>query len=56
MRSPLLRRTIPVTAATLMAAFLLPSSQAGAAGAASSGGGHPLRARITGPRGAHELR
>ena len=48
MRSPLLRRTIPVTAAALMAAFLLPSSQAGAAGAAGSGGGHPLRARITG--------
>jgi subtilase family serine protease len=35
---------LPVTAAALMAAFLLPSAQAGAAGPA----GHPLRARITG--------
>jgi subtilase family serine protease len=48
MRSPLLRRTLPVTAVALMAAFLLPSAQAGAAGAAGPGGGHPLRARITG--------
>ena len=48
MRSALLRRTLPVTAAALMAAFLLPSAQAGAAGAAGPGGGHPLRARITG--------
>jgi len=49
MRSALLRRTLPVTAATLMAAaFLLPSAQAGAAGTAGLGGGHPLRARITG--------
>jgi subtilase family serine protease len=44
MRSALLRRTLPITAAALMAAFLLPSAQAGAAGPA----GHPLRARITG--------
>jgi subtilase family serine protease len=48
MRSALLRRTLPVTAAALMAAFLLPSAQAGAAGAAGPGGGQPLRARITG--------
>src|SRR5215469_5234789 len=41
MRSALVRRTLPITAAALMAAFLLPSAQAGAAG-------HPLRARITG--------
>ena len=44
MRSAAVRRTLPVTAAALMAAFLLPSAQAGAAGAA----GRPLRARITG--------
>jgi subtilase family serine protease len=44
MRSALLRRTLPVTAAALMAAFLLPWAQAGAAGPA----GHPLRARTTG--------
>ncbi len=44
MRSALLRRTLPITAAALMAAFMLPSAQAGAAGLA----GHPLRARITG--------
>ena len=44
MRSALLRRTLPITAAALMAAFMLPSAQAGAAGPA----GHPLRARITG--------
>ena len=43
MRSALFRRTLPITAA-LMAAFLLPSAQAGAAGPA----GHLLRARITG--------
>ena len=49
MRSALLRRTLPVTAAALMAAaFVLPSAQAGAAGAAGPGGGQPLRARITG--------
>jgi subtilase family serine protease len=48
MRSALLRRTLPVTAAALMAAFILPSAQAGAAGAAGPGGGQPLRARITG--------
>src|SRR5690348_84046 len=49
MRSALLRRTIPVTAAGVMAAgFLLPSAQAGAAGAAGPGGGQPQRARITG--------
>jgi subtilase family serine protease len=48
MRSALLRRTLPVTAAALMAAFMLPSAQAGAAGAAGPAGGHPLRARITG--------
>src|SRR5215470_17930160 len=49
MRSALLRRTVPVTAAGVMAAaFLLPSAQAGAAGAAGPGGGQPLRARITG--------
>ena len=40
----LFRRTLPITAAALMAAFLLPSAQAGTAGRA----GHPLRARITG--------
>ena len=48
MRSALLRRTLPVTAAALMAAFLLSSGQAGAAGAAGPGGGQPLRARGTG--------
>ncbi len=48
MRRALLRRTLPVTAAALMAAFLLPSAQAGATGAAGHGGGQPLRARITG--------
>ena len=48
MRSALLRRTLPVMAAALMAAFLLPSAQAGAAGTAGPGGGQPLRARITG--------
>jgi len=48
MRSALLRRTLPVTAAALMAAFGLSSAQAGAAGAAGPGGGQPLRARITG--------
>jgi subtilase family serine protease len=41
----LLRRILTVTAAALMAAVALPSAQAGVAGA---GGGHPLRARITG--------
>src|SRR5207245_989650 len=45
MPSGLLRRTLPVTAVALTAAFSLPSAQAGAAG---PGGGHPLRARITG--------
>ena len=44
MRSAPVRRTLPVTAAALMATFLLPSVHAGAAGPA----GHPLRARITG--------
>ena len=44
MRSAPFRRTLPITAAALLAAFLLPSAQAGAAGPA----GHPLRARITG--------
>src|SRR5215470_14561198 len=44
MRSALFRRTLPITVAALMAAFLVPSAQAGAAGPA----GHPLRARITG--------
>jgi hypothetical protein len=48
MRSALLRRTVPVTAVALMAAFLLPSAQAGAAGAAAARTGQPLRARITG--------
>jgi len=48
MLSALLRRTFPVTAVALMAAFSLPSAQAGAAGAAGPAGGHPLRARITG--------
>jgi subtilase family serine protease len=48
MRRAVLRRTLPVTAAVLMAAFLLPSAQAGVAGAAGPGGGQPLRARITG--------
>lgn len=48
MRSALLRRTLPVTAAALMAAIALPSAQAGAAGAAGPSGGHPLRARVTG--------
>jgi len=48
MRSALLRRTLPVTAAALMAAFGLSSAQAGATGAAGPGGGQPLRARITG--------
>src|SRR6516165_307446 len=49
MRSALLRRTLPVTAAGVMAAaFLLPSAQAGAGGGAGPGGGHPLRARVTG--------
>ena len=48
MRSALLRRTLPVMAAALMAAFLLPSAQAGAAGTAAPGGGQPLRARVTG--------
>ena len=43
MRSAPFRRTLPITATALMAAFLLPSAQAGAAGPA----GHPLRARIT---------
>jgi len=43
-RSAPFRRTLPITAAALLAAFLLPSAQAGAAGPA----GHPLRARITG--------
>jgi subtilase family serine protease len=43
MRSALSRRTLPITAAALMAAFLLPSAQASAAGPA----GQPLRARIT---------
>jgi len=47
MRSALLRRTLPLLAAALMAAFLLPSAQAGAAAPAGRGG-HPLRARITG--------
>src|SRR5215471_3130130 len=44
MRSALVRRTLPITAAALMAAFLLPSAQAGAACLS----GHPLRARSTG--------
>ncbi len=44
MRSAPFRRTLPITAAALMAAFLLPSAQAAGAGPA----GHPLRARITG--------
>jgi subtilase family serine protease len=44
MRRALLRRTLPITAAALMAAFLLPSAQAATAGPA----GHPIRARITG--------
>src|SRR5262250_3583193 len=44
MRSAPFRRTLPITAAALMAAFLLPWAQAGAAGPA----GHPLRARTTG--------
>jgi len=44
MRSALFRRTLPITAAALMAALWLPSAQAGAAGP----GGHPLRARVTG--------
>src|SRR5437762_3772454 len=48
MRSALLRRTLPVTAAALMAAFGLASAQAGVAGAAGPGGGQPLRTRITG--------
>ena len=48
MRSALLRRTLPVTAAALMVAFGLPSAQAGAAGSAGPARGHPLRARITG--------
>jgi len=48
MRSALLRRTLPVTAAALIAAFGLSSAQAGAASAAGPGGGQPLRARITG--------
>jgi subtilase family serine protease len=48
MRSALLRRALPVTAAALMAAFGLSSAQAGTAGAAGPGGGQPLRARITG--------
>jgi subtilase family serine protease len=47
MRSAVLRRALPVTAAALMAALALPSAQAGTAGA-GPGGGHPLRARITG--------
>ena len=45
MRSALLRRTLPLTAVALMAGLGLPSAQAGVAG---PGGGHPLRARITG--------
>src|SRR6516165_1320104 len=48
MRSALLRRTLPVTAVALMAAFGLSSAQAGAAGAAGHGGRQPLRALITG--------
>jgi subtilase family protein len=44
MRSAPVRRTLPITAAALMAAFLLPSAQADAAGPA----GRPLRARVTG--------
>ena len=48
MRSALVRRTLPVTAAALMVAFGLPSAQAGAAGSAGPARGHPLRARITG--------
>src|SRR5215470_7269816 len=48
MRSAPLRRTLPVAAAALMAAFGLSSAQAGTAGAAGPGGGQPLRARITG--------
>jgi hypothetical protein len=44
MRSAPARRTLPITAAALTAAFLLPSAQAGVAGPA----GDPLRARITG--------
>src|SRR5690349_10086885 len=38
MRSALLRRTLPVTAAALMAGLLLPSAQAGAAGAVGPAG------------------
>ena len=45
MRSGLLRRTLPMTGVGLIAALALPSAQAGAA---DPGGGHPLRARITG--------
>ncbi len=45
MRSKLVRRTLPVLAAALVAAFsLLP----GSAGAGTPAGGRPLRARITG--------
>jgi subtilase family serine protease len=43
MRLALSRRTVPILAATLTAAFVLPSAQAGAAPA-----GHPLRDRVTG--------
>jgi len=48
MRSALLTRTLPVTAAALFAVFALPSAQAGTAGGTGPSGGHPLRARITG--------
>jgi subtilase family serine protease len=46
MRGELLRRTLPVTAAALLAALALPSAQAAAAGPARPGG-HPLRDRVT---------
>ena len=51
MRSALFRRTLPVTAAALLAAFLLPSAQAGAGGAPTRlpiPASPPLRARTTG--------
>ena len=51
MRSAPFRRTLPITAAALMAAFLLSSAQAGAAGPPARLPVPPslaLRARITG--------
>jgi hypothetical protein len=51
MRSAPVRRTLPITAAALMAAFLLPSAQAGAAGPPTRlpvPPSPPLRARVTG--------